>query len=486
MQRSRKALLTRRALWKTNRTNFFYKASLPPVVFMWGLLFLLYIRIGHDDGYRDGLIDLPKDSYTYQTEAKSGTIQNHAFINKTQQIHFSFSNEELKETKTERFLVQDLDEFKNKAFGGAKIHPSNPNPENIIHRLEPSGAKYNYASSSKGAKVLAHNKEAKGAPNILNTDQNQYLRNPCSSEDKFVILELSEETLIDTIEIANFEHYSSNLKGFEVFGSSVYPTESWVKLGVYTAVNVKNSQRFVLRDPKWMRYVKLNLQSHYGTGFYCTLSDVRVYGVDAVEMMLEDLVFARNNEFLSNEHEGDGKPEPEGEPWLEERANVPDPHVGRLPGDSVLRLLMQKVRLLDINLEVLERFLDELNSRYGYFFKEIDAEIGERDVVVEKVRKDLRDLHESKDVVKEHVEELESWKSLVSIQVDIMTMDNAFLRSEVAKLRVNQERMEDTGVVIFLVSLTFGLFAIANLFLNKLLFIYYRDDRSQKTIVEFG
>lgn len=29
---------------------------------------------------------------------------------------------------------------------------------------------------------------------------------------------------------------------------------------------------------------------------------------------------------------------------------------------------------------------------------------------------------------KEHVEELESWKSLVSIQLDIMTMDNAFLR----------------------------------------------------------
>ncbi|CAH1427104.1 unnamed protein product [Lactuca virosa] len=454
MQRSRKALLTRRALWKTNRTNFFYKASLPPVVFMWGLLFLLYIRIGHDDGYRDGLIDLPKDSYTYQTETKSGIIQNHAFINKTQQIHFSFSNEELKETKTERFLVQDLDEFKNKAFGGAKMHPSNPNPDNIIHRLEPSGAKYNYASSSKGAKVLAHNKDAKGAPNILNTDQNQYLRNPCSSEDKFVILELSEETLIDTIEIANFEHHSSNLKGFEVFGSSVYPTESWVKLGIYTAVNVKNSQRFVLRDSKWVRYVKLNLQSHYGTGFYCTLSTLRVYGVDAVEMMLEDLVFARNNEVLSNEHESDGKPEAEDELWLEERANVPDPHVGRLPGDSVLR--------------------------------EIDAEIGERDVVVEKVRMDLRDFHDSKDVVKEHVDELESWKSLVSIELDIMTMDNAFLRSEVAKLRVNQERMEDTGVVIFLVSLTFGLFAIANLFLNKLLFIYYRDDRTQKSIVEFG
>ena len=49
MQRSRKALLTRRALWKTNKNNF-YKWSLPLLVFMWGLLFLPHIQIGNDDG----------------------------------------------------------------------------------------------------------------------------------------------------------------------------------------------------------------------------------------------------------------------------------------------------------------------------------------------------------------------------------------------------------------------------------------------------
>uniref|UniRef100_I1NYG9 Uncharacterized protein n=1 Tax=Oryza glaberrima TaxID=4538 RepID=I1NYG9_ORYGL len=35
------------------------------------------------------------------------------------------------------------------------------------HRLEPSGGEYNYAAASKGSKVLAHNREAKGAANIL-------------------------------------------------------------------------------------------------------------------------------------------------------------------------------------------------------------------------------------------------------------------------------------------------------------------------------
>lgn len=493
MQRSRKALLTRRISWK----NFFYKVSLPLAVILWGLFFFLHIWTSHDDGYRDSHVDHPKGLRTYdeykldyiEKKTESEIIENNSLINKTKQVYFSFSNEESKETKTERYLLQDLDEFKNKAFS-TKTQPSNPNSRTIIHRLEPSGAEYNYASSSKGAKVLDHNKEAKGAPNIITGDKNEYLRNPCSSEDKFVILELSEETLIDTVEIANFEHHSSNLKGFEVFGSSVYPTESWVKLGDFTAVNLKNSQRFVLHEPKWVRYVKLNLRSHYGTGFYCTLSVLRVYGVDAVEMMLEDLVFARNNEFLSKEHESDGNPEgfgvelaPKVEPRLEETVNVPDPHVGRLPGDSVLKLLMQKVRLLEINLTLLERFLDELNSRYGYIFKEIDAEIGERDVVVEKVRMDLRDLHESKDIVNKHVDDLVAWKSLVSVQLDIMMKDNALLRSEIAKVRENQARMEDKGIIIFLVSLIFGLFAIAKLILDRVLFVYY-GNRTQKSIVE--
>ena len=66
------------------------------------------------------------------------------------------------------------------------------------------------------------------------------------------MIELSEETLVVTIEIANSEHYSSNPKEIELLGSLVFPTDDWVKLGNFTAANVKHAQRFALDEPKWV------------------------------------------------------------------------------------------------------------------------------------------------------------------------------------------------------------------------------------------
>lgn len=337
----------------------------------------------------------------------------------------------IKADRIARPVLLDLDEFKSKAFN-SKSRTVTGQTGGIIHRVEPGGREYNYASSSKGAKVLGFNKEAKGASNILCKDKDKYLRSPCSAEEKFVIIELSEETLVDTIEIANFEHYSSNLKDFELRGSLVYPTDTWFELGNFTAGNVKHAQRFVLMEPKWVRYLKLNLLTHYGSEFYCTLSVVEVYGVDAVERMLEDLISVQDNEFLSEERSGDQKPisshpvssggglnsdfdvEVEPDPDLEtsdvkrgvSAIDVPDPveerrlqQNGRMPGDTVLKILMQKVRTLDLSLSVLERYLEKLNSRYGSIFKELDKEIGEKDVLLEKIRLDMRSLFDSKEVM---------------------------------------------------------------------------------------
>jgi hypothetical protein len=318
-----------------------------------------------------------------------------------------------------------LDEFKSKAFSSIS-KPGTGQAGSIIHRVEPGGAEYNYASASKGAMVLAFNKEAKGASNILGRDKDKYLRNPCSAEEKFAIIELSEETLVDTIEIANFEHHSSNLKDFELHGSLVYPTDEWVKLGNFTAPNVKHAQRFVLHEPKWARYLKLNLLSHYGSEFYCTLSFVEVYGVDAVERMLEDLISAQDEKLsVPEEVTGDHKeiptqPEPtksvnpdqniieNGSNYAQEvvKTRVPNPveemrypQVGRMPGDTVLKILMQKVRSLDLNLSVLERYLGELISSYGNIFKELNKDIGEKDIILEKIREDTRNLLDSQEII---------------------------------------------------------------------------------------
>ncbi|KAK8990585.1 hypothetical protein V6N11_009277 [Hibiscus sabdariffa] len=117
------------------------------------------------------------------------------------------------------------------------------------------------------------------------------------AQEKFIVIELSEETLVDTIEIANLEHYCSNVKQFELIGSLVFPIDVWTNLENFTAANVKLAQRFVLQEPKWVMYLKLNLLNCYGSEFYCTLSVIELYGVNAVERMMEELISVQDNLF---------------------------------------------------------------------------------------------------------------------------------------------------------------------------------------------
>ena len=59
-----------------------------------------------------------------------------------------------------------------------------------------------------------------------------------------------------------------------------------------------------------------------------------------------------------------------------------------MPRNSVLKILMQKVRSLDLSLSIFERYREEVNSKYGNIFKEIDKDLGEKDVLFEKIRSD--------------------------------------------------------------------------------------------------
>ncbi|XP_042479284.1 SUN domain-containing protein 4-like [Macadamia integrifolia] len=548
MQRSRRALLQRRALENafTGRKHFYYKVSLSILAALWALVFLLNLWISYGDVYRDGS-GVPVDESTWhedelglnnvsdqgvefsssETNSKDSDQSPASFVEtklSQSESQISEGNGDLhsavkeqsemgtsgmgakaekdnpKSDRLSRAAPLGLDEFKSKAIN-PKGKPTTGEASGVIHRLEPSGTEYNYASDSKGAKVLAFNKEAKGASNILCKDKDKYLRNPCSAEEKFVVIELSEETLVDTIDIANFEHYSSNLKDFELLGSLVYPTDNWIKLGNFTAGNVKHAQRFVLQEPKWVRYLMLNMRSHYGSEFYCTLSVLKVYGVDAVERMLEDWISIEDKPFQSEEMVVEKVPvAPQPEPSEHDdlcgdriseadesgtesstvkreipKGNVPDPvkgirplQAGRMPGDTVLKILMQKVQSLDLSLSVLERYVEELNSRYGTIFKEFDNEISEKDTLVEKIRLDIKDIVDSKEVMTKDVGDLISWKSLVSVQLDSLVRDNAILRSEVQKVRDNQVHMENKSLAVFLTSFIFGFLALVKLFIDML------------------
>ncbi|KAK6940370.1 SUN domain [Dillenia turbinata] len=544
MQRSRRAHLQRRALEKAIRGRIrFCQVSLSLVVFCWGLFFFLTSWIGSGDGYKDESEVVQVNLSTFNM-AKQGGDCCPALVNRDPENEIDSANsydslccngaetnssasnivsaapeqsdkenfssvviekDTPKNERLSRAVPLGFDEFKNKAFS-SKSKSATGQVGGIIHRVEPGGAEYNYASASKGAKVLAYNKEAKGASDILSRDKDKYLRNPCSVDGKFVVIELAEETLVDTIKIANFEHYSSNLKDFELLGSLVYPTDEWVDLGNFTAGNMKHAQRFALLEPKWIRYLKLNLLSHYGSEFYCTLSVVEVYGVDAVERMLEDLISVQDNLFASEEttckqrtlesqpmfSEGDKNDngfivDMNSGPALEDSGgrheapiiNVPDPveeirhqQVSRMPGDSVLKILMQKVHSLDLNLSVLERYLEELNSRYGNIFKEFDKDIAEKDVLLDKIKSDIKIFIDSKEAIVNDVDDLLRWKSLVSMQLADILKENAVLRSEVKKVRENQIFMENKGIVVFLLSLTLGIMALVRLFIDMALRIY--------------
>ena len=87
------------------------------------------------------------------------------------------------------------------------------------------------------------------------------------------------------------------------------------------------------------------------------------------------------------------------------KRNVPDPveeirqQVGRMPGDTVLKILMQKVRYLDLNLSVLEQYMEDLNSRYINIFKEYNKDMGEKDLLLEKIKEEIRRFLERQDVM---------------------------------------------------------------------------------------
>ncbi|XP_049934248.1 SUN domain-containing protein 4 isoform X2 [Nymphaea colorata] len=564
MQRSYRTLLQRRGAL----ANFFllkkrlYTVSVPLVLISWGLIFLLNLWMGLGDGYtyikeaftskrngsfytgerqifklseRDGLAQLVlkhalDDEHAKDVDSIEGSISESVVIrsfgtegscillnygkvppeaaDEEAESQENFVEEHVKED-TDRnhdlsaFALLDLDEFKSKAIS-SKGRPERDQLRSIVHRLEPGGKEYNYAGASKGAKVLDCNKEAKGASNILEKDKDKYLRNPCSVEENFVIIELSEETLVDMIEIANFEHHSSNLKDFVLLSSSVYPTENWTQLGKFQARNVRHAQRFTLQEPRWARYLKLNFLTHYGSEFYCTLSVFEVYGIDAIEKMLEDLMphhdeaprleeppmdqtSIQGNTGLDNKNElnkpVDG---PDSSSYLtgssqelsdynskletqkhdfsksfnhEMVAELRRKHNGRMPGDTVLKILMQKLRSLDLNFSVLERYIIELNSRYGEVFREFGEELSDKEILVQDIRSITGDLRKSNEVIAGDVDNLLAWKSSFGSQMDKLILDNRNLRLEIESRASDQMDVEHKVLIILLLSFICGALA---------------------------
>ena len=134
---------------------------------------------------------------------------------------------------------------------------------------------FNFASQAAGAVVLDKSPaSAKGYSHLLNDDKDKYGISTCD-EKKWVVIGLSEDILVTSVALANYEKYSSMLREFQLLASTSYPTEKWINLGIYEAQAKLGEQTFNVSDSSvHTRYLKIKFNTHHGTEDLCTLSQV--------------------------------------------------------------------------------------------------------------------------------------------------------------------------------------------------------------------
>ncbi|XP_034368901.1 SUN domain-containing ossification factor isoform X1 [Arvicanthis niloticus] len=192
--------------------------------------------------------------------------------------------------------IPTFDEWKKKVMEvekekslstGQSLHPSSNGGSHATKKVQKN--RNNYASVECGAKILAANPEAKSTSAILIENMDLYMLNPCSTKIWFVI-ELCEPIQVKQFDIANYELFSSTPKDFLVSISDRYPTNKWIKLGTFHGRDERTVQSFPLDEQMYAKYVKMfikyikvELVSHFGSEHFCPLSLIRVFGTSMVE-----------------------------------------------------------------------------------------------------------------------------------------------------------------------------------------------------------
>ena len=194
-----------------------------------------------------------------------------------------------KPVKVEDLEMPSFDEWKQKMLAEQEktkqTAQSSETPGSpVVNKVKPlKKNRLNTASQTCGAKVLAANTEAQNPASVLTENRDQYLINPCKAKKWFVI-ELCEPVKVQSIEIANFEMFSSTPEKFVVQICDRYPTKEWTALGTFHARDQRAVQSFSV-DPgdEYAKYVKVEMISHYGKEHYCPLSILRVFGTSVEE-----------------------------------------------------------------------------------------------------------------------------------------------------------------------------------------------------------
>jgi hypothetical protein len=113
-----------------------------------------------------------------------------------------------------------------------------------IFNQVPLTDRFNYASEDCSARVHKTHKGAQSTSAILSHKKDKYMLTPCSTKDKFMIVELCDDIRIDTVQLANYEFFSGVFRSIRISVAQTYTsdTDGWVEMGVYDAKNVRSIQ----------------------------------------------------------------------------------------------------------------------------------------------------------------------------------------------------------------------------------------------------
>ncbi|KGO66045.1 Sad1/UNC-like, C-terminal [Penicillium italicum] len=173
--------------------------------------------------------------------------------------------------------------------GTVDVHANNALQRDVSRRKDAGTTckeRFNYASFDCAATVLKTNPECKGSSSVLIENKDSYMLNECRAQNKFLILELCDDILVDTVVLANYEFFSSIFHTFRVSVSDRYPAkpDQWKELGVYEARNTREVQAFAVENSLiWARYLRVEFLTHYGHEFFCPVSLIRVHGTTMME-----------------------------------------------------------------------------------------------------------------------------------------------------------------------------------------------------------
>merc|ERR1719193_2447190 len=93
--------------------------------------------------------------------------------------------------------------------------------------------------------------------------------------------------MVEEVVLLNIEHYSSNIKEVQISGSSKFPTANWTPLASFEAENTHNEINYSVSHT-WVRYVHIEIRSTWGSHYYCTLTQIKIFGSTILQHASEE------------------------------------------------------------------------------------------------------------------------------------------------------------------------------------------------------